>query len=162
MQWYAPLSDWIKFNTDGTANDLLGLAGCGGTFRTYRGFCKGCFLNLMRILFAYATQLMGIICAIEFVKKHNWNFLCFQSDSIYVVNLLSTQKPTNLMALFVTLKSGFEFFGQYHVWVLHIFREGNYVIDRLASHAVSLQDATWWFNSPPFFVDAVMKDIFCK
>lgn len=43
VQWLPPNPGWIKVNTDGSANGSPGPASCSCVFRTYRGFCKGCF-----------------------------------------------------------------------------------------------------------------------
>lgn len=40
VQWKAPSTGWIKINMDGVAKESPGMAGRGGIFRTYRGFCK--------------------------------------------------------------------------------------------------------------------------
>ncbi|XP_024019488.1 uncharacterized protein LOC112091032 [Morus notabilis] len=57
VQWSLPILGWIKINTDGAANESPGLAGCGDIFKTYWGFCKGCFAKPLGILYAYEAEL---------------------------------------------------------------------------------------------------------
>lgn len=61
IQWQPPSLGWIKINTDGAAIGAPGRAGCGGIFRTYRRFCKGCFANPLDNLYAFEAELMGVI-----------------------------------------------------------------------------------------------------
>lgn len=55
IQWKSPTVGWIKVNTDGSANGSPGIAGCGGIFGTYIGFCKCCFAKPLRILYAFGA-----------------------------------------------------------------------------------------------------------
>ncbi|KAK3230347.1 hypothetical protein Dsin_002228 [Dipteronia sinensis] len=41
--WSPPASGWIKVNIDGATIGSLRVSGCGGIFRNYRDFVKGCF-----------------------------------------------------------------------------------------------------------------------
>ena len=88
MQWKPPDPGWIKINTDGSADGSPGMAGCGGIFWTYHSFCKGCFAHPIGIALAFQSELMGVISAIEYVKLYSWDKLWFESDSIYIVDLL--------------------------------------------------------------------------
>ncbi|GMN54146.1 hypothetical protein TIFTF001_023284 [Ficus carica] len=72
VQWKAPISSWIKINTDGAANGSLGLAGCGGIFRTYMGFCNECFCKSLEIMIAYEAELLGVTIAFEFAQHYKW------------------------------------------------------------------------------------------
>ncbi|GMN70027.1 hypothetical protein TIFTF001_039073 [Ficus carica] len=72
VQRKVPLTDWIKINTDSAANESLGTAGCGGIFRTYKGFCKRCFSKPLGIVYAFEAELLGIITVVEFAQQFNW------------------------------------------------------------------------------------------
>lgn len=84
-----PLLGWIKVNTDGASNGNFGLLGCGGAFRTYRGFVKDCFSIMVGIAYAFEVELLAVIYAIEFAVKYPWNFIWLESDFLYVVNLIT-------------------------------------------------------------------------
>ena len=90
VSWNLPAQGWIKVNIDGSARGAPGRSGCGGVFRTSRGFVKGCFSVFLGIKYAFEAELTGKITVIEFAEKYNWNCLWFECDSIYVVNLLRT------------------------------------------------------------------------
>ena len=66
MEWKRPNIGWIKVNMDEAANGSPGIAGCGGIFRTYRGFCKGCFAKPLRVLYAFEVKLWGVITAVKY------------------------------------------------------------------------------------------------
>lgn len=94
MQWKPPEPGWIKISMDGSPNGSLGMAGCGGIFRTYRGFCKGCFVHPVCIAFALEVEFMGTISAIEYAKIYSWDKLWFGSDFTYIVDLLQKKSIT--------------------------------------------------------------------
>ncbi|GMN67783.1 hypothetical protein TIFTF001_036843 [Ficus carica] len=94
VQWKVPTMSWIKINTNGAANGSPGMAGCRGIFRTYRGFCKGCFSKPLGIMHAFKAELLGVITALEYTQQFNWCRLWFESDSSYVVQLLRSQSKS--------------------------------------------------------------------
>ncbi|KAI9166139.1 hypothetical protein LWI28_026893 [Acer negundo] len=51
--WSTPAPSWIKVNTDGAAMGSPGFGGCGGIFRNYRAFMKGCFAIPLGQVFAF-------------------------------------------------------------------------------------------------------------
>ena len=72
VSWNLLPSGWIKVNIDGSTRGTPGHAGCGGIFRTYRGFIKGSFSYYLGINFAFEVELMGFILAIEIAYNWNW------------------------------------------------------------------------------------------
>ena len=72
VSWNLPPNSWIKVNIDGSARGTPGHAGCGGIFRTCRGFIKGSFSYYLGINFAFESELMGFILAIEIAYNWNW------------------------------------------------------------------------------------------
>ena len=94
VQWKPPDIGWKKINTNGSANGSPRMAGCGGIFQTYRGFCKGCFAHPVGIALAFEAELMGAISAIEYTKLYSWDKLWFESDYICIVDLLHKKSIT--------------------------------------------------------------------
>ena len=158
VQWQLPPPGWLKVNTDGSAFGSPGLAGCGGIFRTPRGFFKGAFAIPLGKSFAYEAELVGAIHAISYAFDFGWTNLWLECDSSYVVTLLRTRsssvhwrwKPSWLRCLERISKMNFH--------VSHIYREGNAVADILASRATSIQASTWWHSTPSFIHEAFSKD----
>lgn len=68
VQLVLPFPGWLKINADVAANGSHGMAGYGEIFRTYKGFCKGCFSTPLVVLYSYEAELMKIIWAIEFAN----------------------------------------------------------------------------------------------
>ena len=130
-------------NTDGSAFGSPGLAGCGGIFRTSRGFFKGAFAIPLGKAFAFEAELAGAIHAISYAHDFGWTNLWLECDSSYLVTLLRTRsssvpwrwKPSWLRCIDRISTMNFH--------VSHIFREGNTVADILASRTTSFQASTW-------------------
>lgn len=111
------------------------MAGYGEIFRTYKGFCKGCFLTPLGVLYSSEAELMKVICAIEFANQYN--------DSIYVVNLLSSKSIMVLWRFLACWNCAINFLNIITNYVSHIFREGNHVADKLATQAVKMTQSRW-------------------
>ncbi|KAI9174960.1 hypothetical protein LWI28_025363 [Acer negundo] len=88
--WSPPAPSWIKVNTDGTAMDFPGFGGCGGIFRNYRAFLKGCFAIPLSQVFEFEAELLAASLAINFAWKYGWHRLWLESNSSYMVQLLSS------------------------------------------------------------------------
>ena len=137
-------------NTDGAAHDNPGLAGCGGVFCSSHGFFKGGFAFHLGMAFAFESELMGVIKAIDFAVLHNWTSIWLESDSTYVVYLLSnwsTKVPWSLRSRWIRCLKIIE---SINFRVSHIFREGNKVADDLSKFAVNHEAPMWWFEVPDF------------
>ena len=85
IEWKKANTWWIKVNTNGAMNGSPGIAGYGGIFRTYMGFCKACFAKPLGVLYAFEAELWGFITAVEYaisdfngliyglnVMQHTW------------------------------------------------------------------------------------------
>ncbi|GMN53285.1 hypothetical protein TIFTF001_022429 [Ficus carica] len=72
IEWKKPNTRWIKVNTNGAVNGSPGIAGYGGIFQTYRGFCKGCFAKPLGVLYAFEAELYGVITAVEYAIRFQW------------------------------------------------------------------------------------------
>lgn len=71
----------IKVNINGATNGAPDVIGHDGTFRNYRGLCKGCFAKPLDIHHAFEVELMDVFAAIEFFGQFNWGVLWFESIS---------------------------------------------------------------------------------
>lgn len=69
---------------------IPGNAGTGGIFRNCHGFVKGCFVTPLKVLFAFETEIVGFILAIEEAWEFQWKNVWKECDSNYlVVSLIS-------------------------------------------------------------------------
>ncbi|KAI9198422.1 hypothetical protein LWI28_015556 [Acer negundo] len=89
--WSPPAPGWVRVNTNGAAMGSSGVGGCGGIFRNCRAFVKGCFAVLLGQVFAFEAGLLTASLAINFAWKYGWHRLWLESDSSYVVQLLSSR-----------------------------------------------------------------------
>ncbi|PON75623.1 Ribonuclease H-like domain containing protein [Parasponia andersonii] len=80
VHWQFPPAGWLKVNTDGSTFGSLGLTGCGGIFRTSRGFCKGAFAIPLGKAFAFEAELASAIHAISYAYDFGWTNLWLECD----------------------------------------------------------------------------------
>ncbi|KAI9192845.1 hypothetical protein LWI28_028433 [Acer negundo] len=88
--WSPPAPGWIKVNTNGAVMGSPGVGGCGGIFRNYRASVKSCFAIPLGQVFAFKTELLAASLAINFAWKYGWYRIWLESDSSFVVQLLSS------------------------------------------------------------------------
>ncbi|GMN68018.1 hypothetical protein TIFTF001_037072 [Ficus carica] len=165
IEWKKPNTWWIKVNMDEAVNGSPGIVGCGGIFPTYRGFCKGCFDKPLAVLYAFEAELYafeaelwGVIIVVEYAIKFHWTHLWFEYDATYVVDLLQN-KSINIPWKFLTRwVRAMNYLQENTYYVTHVFREGNHMADKLASHATHLEEENWWFACRNFISLAVNKD----
>ncbi|KAK2663348.1 hypothetical protein Ddye_001922 [Dipteronia dyeriana] len=89
--WSPPVPEWIKVNTDGAALHSPGVGGCGGVFRTCRSFVKACFAVPIGHVFAFEAELLAASLAINYAWNLGWHRIWLESDSSYIVQLLSVR-----------------------------------------------------------------------
>ncbi|POO02039.1 Ribonuclease H, partial [Trema orientale] len=158
VRWQLPPAGWLKVNTDGSAFGSPGLAGCGGIFRTSRGFFKGAFAIPLGKTFAFEAELAGAIHAILYAYEFGWTNLWLECDSTYLVTLLRERSPSVPWRWKPSWLRCMERISRMNFRVSHIFREGNAVADISASRASSFQTSTWWHSIPSFIQNAFSKD----
>ncbi|PON43417.1 Ribonuclease H, partial [Parasponia andersonii] len=147
VQWRVSLVGWLKVNTDGAAFGCPALAGCGGIFRTSRGFFKGAFAMPLGKGYAFEAELAGAIHAISYAWAFGWKHLWLESDSSYLVTLLRARSPSIPWHWKPSWLCYIDRISKMNFHVSYIFREGNPVADILASRATSIQAPTWWYNT---------------
>ena len=158
VHWNFPPRGWIKCNIDGLAFGSPGLGGCGGIFRTSRGFTKACFSWGLGVCFAFEAEMMGFIIAVEKANEFNWNNIWLESDSMYIVNLFNHGIGQIPWSLHNRWLRAVYYAKRLNMVVSHIFREGNSVADRLASQASSLQLKNWWMTVPESLAKVAYRD----
>ena len=129
---------WIKCNIDGSAHSSPGMVGCDGIFRTCHGFTKCCFSKGIGIRFAFEAEMLAFVTAINKAVEFNWSNIWIESDSMSIVNLYNNGTGKIPWILRNKWLEAIRKARRMEVVVLHIFREGNSVADRLASQAASL------------------------
>ena len=96
--------------------------------------------------------------AINFAWKYGWHRIWLESDSTYVVQLLSSRSELVPWRVRQAWQRCIFQISHMDFQVSHIFREGNQVADTLSKHALELQTDSWWFSAPPFCSSLVGND----
>ena len=159
VHWLPPPPGWIKINTNGAANGNPSFAGCGGVFRSHRGFFKGGFASPIGMAFAFEAELLAVIKAIDYALQYNWTFIWLESDSSYVVHLLnsrSTAVPWPIKTRWIRCLNQID---SISFRVSHIYREGNMVANDLSKFAVNLDSDNWWFHVPTCCHSSYSRDL---
>ena len=133
VNWNLPPRGWTKVNIDGTTKGSHGKAGCGGIFRTFRGFIKGCFSLFLGTRLALEVEILGFIIAIEFAYKFKWKNLWVETDSSYIVALFKDNTISMPWKLLNGWLRAIRYAHELNTHVSHIFREGNEVAERLVT-----------------------------
>ncbi|KAK2661872.1 hypothetical protein Ddye_000446 [Dipteronia dyeriana] len=148
--WSPPAPGWTKVNADGAALISPDAGGCGGIFRNCRAFVKGCFVIPLDHVFVYKAELLAASIAINFARQNRWHRIWLESDSSYVVQLLSSRSEQVPWLIRQAWQRCIYQISKMEFQVSHIFREGNQVADALSKHALRLEVDSWWANSPSF------------
>ncbi|KAK2663302.1 hypothetical protein Ddye_001876 [Dipteronia dyeriana] len=150
MIWLPLALSWIKVNTDGVALSSLGVRGCEDVFRNCRSYMKGCFAIPLGQVFAFEVELLVASMNINFAWKYGWRFIWMESDSSYVVQLLSSCFEHVPWKVRQAWQRCIFQISQMKFQVPHIFKEGNQVTYTLSKHALGLKVDSWWFFAPSF------------
>jgi len=123
----APTAFWVKVNTDGS---VIGNHGAyGGFFLDHLGTFFGAFTCNLGSCSVFIVEVHGFILALEYVAQRRWSNIWLESDltstclvfkNLSLVSVLLRNRWHNARSLVLQVISS------------HIFREGNYYVDRLA------------------------------
>ncbi|KAK3189412.1 hypothetical protein Dsin_028973 [Dipteronia sinensis] len=116
-----------------------------------RSFLKACFVALLGLVFAFKSKLIAVLMAINYAWHKNLWRICLESESSYMVQLLSSHLDQLRLAwkMYLSHISSMDF----HVF--NIFREGNQVVDALSKQALDLETKAWWSTAPAFYFSLV-------
>jgi ribonuclease HI len=90
---------------------------------------------------------MGIILAIECAFEKNWSHLWIESDSKLAIlafkntSIIPWQLKNRWSNCMIKIRD-------MQIIVSHVFREGNFVADKLANLGLSVNEFTWWNSAP--------------
>ncbi|XP_057790752.1 uncharacterized protein LOC131007855 [Salvia miltiorrhiza] len=121
--WWPPVSPWIKVNTDGSAMGSPGNIAAG-------------------------AKLLAVIKAIFIAHDRGWHHLWVESDSTYIVHLLSERSTAVPWRFAASWNKILSILPEFYLQVTHIYREGNKPADIMANYA---RDEGWW----PYAIDDI-------
>ncbi|KAK3204772.1 hypothetical protein Dsin_018818 [Dipteronia sinensis] len=156
--WSPPTPGWIKVNTDSAALGSPGVESCGGVFQTCRSFVKVCFAVPLGQVFAFEAELLAASLAINYAWNLGWHRIWLESDSSYVLQLLSIRSDQVTWRVRQAWQRCIHQISHMEFQVSHIFREGNQVADALSKHALGFSSNSWWSSTPSFCSSLVGND----
>ncbi|KAK3172171.1 hypothetical protein Dsin_032508 [Dipteronia sinensis] len=109
-------------------------------------------------VFAFEVELLAASMSIDFAWKYGWRRIWLESDSSYMVQLLSSRSKHVPWLVRKALQRCIFQISQMEFQVSYIFSEGNQVADALSKHALGLEVDSWWFSAPSFCSSMVSND----
>ncbi|KAL0006038.1 hypothetical protein SO802_013599 [Lithocarpus litseifolius] len=156
IRWEKPEVGWMKLNTDGASNAVLGLAGGGGLIRDEAGRWVVGFSRKLGKVNSFLAELWALKDGLLLCQQMNMTALIVELDAKAVVEALTNPSYSNTIVsgLFDDCRQILSSFNQ--VRIQHIFREANMCADQLARLG-SLQASEFvLFSCPPLDI----KDAF--
>ena len=141
----APLS------TNGFAHGSPGHAGSNDISHDHQGGMLDCFSSYIDIYNSFFAEIFAVILALEMAKDKGWLNLWIEYDFAFVIQAFSN--PSIVPCKLHKRWEACQFFCKNIVLVLsHIYREGNFCVDKLANVGALSRDFFNWWNLIPVFV----------
>ncbi|KAK2637349.1 hypothetical protein Ddye_032141 [Dipteronia dyeriana] len=156
--WSLLAPRWIKVNTDGAALGSPGMGGYGGVFQTCRSFVKACFAVPLGQVFAFEAELLATSLAINYAWNLGWHRTWLESDSSYVVQLLSVRSDQVTCRVHHAWQCCLHQISHMEFQVSYIIREGNQVTYALSKHDLGISSDSWWSSTHSFCSSLVGYD----
>ncbi|GLU17917.1 hypothetical protein SLE2022_342640 [Rubroshorea leprosula] len=157
ISWQPPYSPFCKLNTDGSREQVSGLASAGGVLRDSTGaFIKGFSVNIGQASI-FLAELWGCREDLILCKALKVSHLVVEMDYLAAVQVIEgTKDNDSLVAILVAdirrLSNEFTSFV-----IQHTPREGNFAADFLAGIGRSLPVGTTIFDFPPPGLNAFLE-----
>ena len=152
FKWECPPSSWFKLNTDGSSIGNPGKAGGGGVLRDSNGNWVRGFSSSFGITSSIQAELRALKDGLVMALELNVLYLVVEMDSLVAVDLVSSNKATNVFLSPVVDDCRFLLNRFEQVSVIHIYREANSCADALAKAGGDQVLDFITFNAPPLFV----------
>ncbi|GAU30112.1 hypothetical protein TSUD_295930 [Trifolium subterraneum] len=123
--WRKPREGWVKLNCDGSQNDRLGLAGCGGLLRNSDdNWLKG-YSRKLENCDALHAKMWGMNLGLDLARREGIMHLHVESDSKFLIDMV-TKKINfkgNMPTLVRRIKQLLDL--DWQVQLSHTWHEGN-------------------------------------
>ncbi|XP_078439102.1 uncharacterized protein LOC144709423 [Wolffia australiana] len=134
IRWVSPPSLKFKLNIDSTSKGNQGLSSGGVILRDQRGNLIFAFSNLYELGTNMVAECRSLLDGLELCEQFGFHDIWVESDSKAMCDMINSQKCNKWK-----LKNWWnKILTHMHQikHISHIFREGNYVADALANHAL--------------------------
>ncbi|KAK9995287.1 hypothetical protein SO802_019973 [Lithocarpus litseifolius] len=131
-RWEKPEVCWMKLNTDGALNSLLGLAGGGGLIRDDAGRWVAGFARKIGKINSFLAELLALRDGLFLCQQMNVTTLVIELDGKGLVDAFTNPSYSNAVvsSLFDDCKQLVTRLSYYRI--KHVFREANMCADQLA------------------------------
>ena len=149
---------WVKLNVDGSRKSEMDAISAGGVIRSdSKNWLAGFALNKGSGIVIEA-EMWGVYEGLKLVWRAGFRRVLVESDSKYVVMLLTNPTPLNhpLLNIIEDCKKLID--QNWSCTVHHIYRESNRVADFMANLGHSLDLGTTFFDDPPGQISAILTD----
>ena len=149
IKWERPESGWLKLNTDGSFDDLLGNAGGGGLIRDEQGQWVAGFTRKIGKINSFMAEAWALRDGLVLCNQMKVSKVIVELDAKAVVDALNNQGSHNsaFSPLFNDRRQLASNIPQ--VDFRHIYRETNSCVDRPANLGRSEQLDFVLHSSPP-------------
>ncbi|KAH6757393.1 kinase with adenine nucleotide alpha hydrolases-like domain-containing protein [Perilla frutescens var. hirtella] len=123
----------------GSAHGAPRVMAMGRVFWIHDGSVNAYFHTNEGVGFAFIIELLAILVALEWAHRLSLDFIWLEADSIYVVSLLSSRSLQVPWKLKARWRAVIDYISHIHFCVSHVYKEGNRVVDILASPIVPVE-----------------------
>ncbi|KAK9938531.1 hypothetical protein M0R45_015261 [Rubus argutus] len=165
VTWSRPAEGYLKINYDGAYNVRKGGLGVVARDSKCRFVAAKCsFINVESEDEVVAMAALEAVCL---AKELGWPRVCFEGDSLRVVNALQActasddhdSETSSSSSSFGQIISEIQSLsGSFHESCFsHIHPKGNVVAEILATHALSNPKEKHWLLNPPTFIESALN-----
>ncbi|KAM1025174.1 hypothetical protein FF1_038322 [Malus domestica] len=113
----------------------------------------------MNFCSSIAVEILTVIEAIRVAWVREWHHIWLETDSTIVIHYLNSPSSIIPWYLHVDWSNCLWQIKHMHVFVSHIFREGNSVADALANFGADRDAYYRWYNVPSCVASAYIHDL---
>ncbi|XP_057836896.1 uncharacterized protein LOC131047085 [Cryptomeria japonica] len=148
--WHPPPIGWIKINVEGAAKGNPGPAGCGRVAKNHFGLLVSMMALPLGTQTNHYTEASAAHFGLHMAKREGFTKVWLESVSINTVNCLSgrTDPSWIIASLIKDCRNIINELADFKI--LHIYREGNKVVDLLANLVVGYVATNWWSSRAAF------------
>ncbi|XP_058757179.1 uncharacterized protein LOC131630417 [Vicia villosa] len=145
--WAPPNFGWFKCNCDGSFIHDSSKVGGAGLFRNYKGDFILSFAENLRCNSSVHAEFGAVIRAMEIAIDRGWQKLWIETDSSMVVKAFSNHclVPFSFRTRWNYCLQNANFS---HIFISHIYREGNSCADFLANLALGIESIALFDSIP--------------
>ncbi|KAL2899374.1 hypothetical protein RDABS01_024456 [Bienertia sinuspersici] len=159
IRWMAPYCDWMVLNSDGASKGTPGPAGGGAILRDWRGGFKQALTANYGICTTYKAELMAVSLGLDMARSLGVRKLEIQMDNKACIQILNNKEYQGGECYHII--NHCRALLEADVWevrLIHCYREGNKVADKLANIGVTQLDNLLFHVNPPSEIIPLLRE----